>query len=137
MHCSDQFMEHTDALCTHCNQRRESVWTQVPQNAILCSKTFSSALSVQPMGAVGAACYGWLPGGGRFPPIGGRPGNTAATTLPPAAADSRLTSFSQEQSSLPFQTWNNLNQDERGSGRKKAENQWIWPLQSKNQHGGR
>ena len=62
---------------------------------------------------VGAACDGWLLGRGRFPPIGGRPGNTAATTL---AADSRLTSFSQEQSSLPFQTQNNLNQDGRGSG---------------------
>ena len=102
-------------------------------NAIFCSKTFSSAPSVQPMGA---ACDGWLPGRGRFPPIGGRPGNTAATTLP-AATDSRLTSFSQEQSSLPFQTRNNLNQDERGSGRKKAEDQWSWPLQSTYQHGGR
>ena len=83
---------------------------------------------------MGAACDGWSLGRGRFPPIGGRPGNTAATTL---AADSRLTSFSQEQSSLPFQTQNNLNQDGRGSGGEKTEDQWIWSLQSTNKHGGR
>ena len=79
----------------------------------------------------------------RFPAIGGDCGTgtggrkKALTTL--AAADSRhrsLLPFSFQQSSLPFQNINNLNQDESDSWRKKTEDQWVWSLQSTHKHGG-
>ena len=87
------FMEHTDnALCTSQSVQRILVDKGALKFNIRLQNLFNRVL-VQPTGAVGAACDGWLPGRGRFPPIGGRRGNTAATTLA-AAADSRLTSFS-------------------------------------------
>ena len=101
-------MEHTDnALCTLQSVQRILVDKCALKFNIRLQNLFNR-VSVQPTGAVGAACDGWLPGRGRFPPIGGRRGNTAATTLA-AAADSRLTSFSlwSSQASLfrPRTAW--------------------------------
>ena len=88
-------MEYIGELCTCVLVETVAVKCNIVlQNICICTP------SVQP---IGAACGGWLPGCGRFPAIGGRPGNTAATTFPlAAAADSRLTSSLSGAVNPPF-----------------------------------